>query len=127
MTISLNNASRILGLAISFSLLSSAAFAQDCAQQLDKVEQVLAESELESGQLDGLRQDLDKARTHADNGNEDECLADAADLQVALLQLDGVDHTLLCDRTTGEEEIGEADMSGTEDVKSALQVSCETK
>lgn len=126
MTVYPNRLFWMLGLAALFTG-GEAAFAQDCTKQLDTVEQTLEESDMSGDQIDGLRGDLETARGYASDGKNDLCLAAAANLQVSLLQIDGIDHSLLCDRTKGEAEVGEADMAGTEDVKSALQTGCSAR
>ena len=107
------------------ALMSSSAIAQNCAADLDRIEQTLDGSELSSEERQPLGAELDGARQLADSGDEQGCSAAAAKLQAAMLQVEGVDQDALCGRAKSEEDIGEADMSGNQDVLSALQTSCD--
>jgi hypothetical protein len=105
----------------------SDAFANDCASQLDRIEQALEQGDVDSDQMDTLRADLAEARRLADDGDEEGCSPAAAKLQSAMLKIEGIDHDSLCGRTQSEDDIGEADMAGNQDVQAALQTSCEVE
>jgi uncharacterized membrane protein len=114
-----------LGSSALIALASSAALSADCASRLDGLEQALDGSELSDDELEPLRQELSEARSLASDSDDEGCSAAAAKLQSAMLQTDGIDHTTLCDRAQSEEDIGEAGMSGNQEVQSALQTSCD--
>ena len=102
----------------------SPAWSEGCAGHLDAVEKALDQSDLAADRLQPMRDDLEEAREASDAGDEDGCSAAAARLISAMLQTDGIDHQPICDRVQSESDIGEADMAGNQDVKSALQSSC---
>lgn len=127
MTSSIAKLSALLGAAVFLICSDGAAFGQECSKQLDKIDRALSESDLPAEQREDLQQQLDSARASESDGNEEECVAATADLQSALLQIEGIDKTLLCDRTSSEGDIGEADMAGNQDVQAALQISCDSE
>ena len=107
--------------------INGPAWSKGCSDHLDVMEQALEESDLATEQLQPMRDDLGNARRAADGGDEDGCSAVAAKVISAMLQTDGINHEAICDRTQSEDDIGEADMAGNQDVKSALQTSCPGK
>ena len=118
---SLCSAFAILALSL---VISGPAWAEGCADHLAAMEEALDQSDLAAEDLQPMRDDLDEARKASDAGDEDGCSAAAAKLISAMLQTDGIDHPVICDRTQSEDDIGEADMAGNQDVQAALQTSC---
>lgn len=119
-----SNVITAFGSLLVIALSGGPVFAQGCATDVDRLEKVLGESDLGSEERESLSADLDGARQLADSGDDEGCSAAAAKAQAAMLQMEGVDHEALCGRAQSEGEIGEADMSGNQDLQSALQTSC---
>jgi hypothetical protein len=105
--------------------VSGSAWGEECASMLDKLQQTLERGDIAPEQMASLSGDLDEARQLADGGDDEGCTVAAAKLQSAMLQIDGIDHDALCDRTQSEEDIGEADMAGNQDVMAGLQTGCD--
>lgn len=101
--------------------------AQDCSSVLDDLQRTLEQGDVPPEQKKSLNSELDQARQLADDNDSEGCTAAAAELQSAMLQIDGIDHDMLCDRTQSEEDVGEADMAGNQDIMAALQDSCDAQ